>query len=234
MLNILEKNQDNLDRGLALLAPFYRVFANTLGNGRWFDTYIQNLSRRRRARHPAPGWAADGRSASCRSGFPQLIVVVDRWPRWWSARRVFVLLPAPTKTVTARFERRSASTPAPTSGCTASRSARSPRSSRTAAACWSRMKYDRKIKLPAYAADAKVVGRDHPAVAGVRPLRPAGTSPPATTGCAVLADRATIGQNQTASPVELDDIYAALNTLNVALGPEGRQLQLLRTARCRI
>ena len=23
--------------------PFYRVFANTLGNGPWFDTYIQNL-----------------------------------------------------------------------------------------------------------------------------------------------------------------------------------------------
>ena len=25
------------------MAPFYRVFANTLGNGPWFDTYIQNL-----------------------------------------------------------------------------------------------------------------------------------------------------------------------------------------------
>ena len=44
VLNILTKNLDNIDRGLALLAPFYRVFANTLGNGRWFDTYVQNLS----------------------------------------------------------------------------------------------------------------------------------------------------------------------------------------------
>ena len=26
-----------------LMAPFYRVFANTLGNGPWFDTYIQNM-----------------------------------------------------------------------------------------------------------------------------------------------------------------------------------------------
>jgi hypothetical protein len=26
-----------------LLAPFVRDFANTLGNGRWFDTYLQNL-----------------------------------------------------------------------------------------------------------------------------------------------------------------------------------------------
>lgn len=44
VLDILEKNLDNIDRGLALLGPFYRVFANTLSNGRWFDTYIQNLS----------------------------------------------------------------------------------------------------------------------------------------------------------------------------------------------
>ncbi len=25
------------------MAPFYRVFANTLGTGPWFDTFIQNL-----------------------------------------------------------------------------------------------------------------------------------------------------------------------------------------------
>ena len=40
---MLQRNQDNLDRSLTLLAPFYRVFANTLGNGRWFDTYICGL-----------------------------------------------------------------------------------------------------------------------------------------------------------------------------------------------
>ena len=40
---MLNKNQDNLDNSLRLMAPFYRVFANTLGNGPWFDTYIQNL-----------------------------------------------------------------------------------------------------------------------------------------------------------------------------------------------
>jgi phospholipid/cholesterol/gamma-HCH transport system substrate-binding protein len=40
---VLQRNQDNLNKGLALTAPFYRVFANTLGNGRWFDTYICGL-----------------------------------------------------------------------------------------------------------------------------------------------------------------------------------------------
>lgn len=43
VLNVLNKNQDNLDEGIRLLAPFYRVFANTLGTGPWFDTYIQNM-----------------------------------------------------------------------------------------------------------------------------------------------------------------------------------------------
>ncbi len=44
VLTLLQNNQDSLDRGLALLGPFYRVFNNTIGNGRWFDNYICNVS----------------------------------------------------------------------------------------------------------------------------------------------------------------------------------------------
>ena len=43
VVDVLNKNQQNLDNSLRLMAPFYRVFANTLGTGPWFDTYIQNL-----------------------------------------------------------------------------------------------------------------------------------------------------------------------------------------------
>lgn len=43
VLAVLTKNEDNLDESLRLMAPFYRVFASTLGNGPWFDTYIQNM-----------------------------------------------------------------------------------------------------------------------------------------------------------------------------------------------
>jgi phospholipid/cholesterol/gamma-HCH transport system substrate-binding protein len=43
VLETLRANQDSLDRSIELLAPFVRVFANTTGNGRWFDTYVQNL-----------------------------------------------------------------------------------------------------------------------------------------------------------------------------------------------
>jgi phospholipid/cholesterol/gamma-HCH transport system substrate-binding protein len=40
---VLNKNEDNIDNSIRLMAPFYRVFANTLGTGPWFDTYIMNL-----------------------------------------------------------------------------------------------------------------------------------------------------------------------------------------------
>jgi len=53
VVGILNKNEENLDNSLRLMAPFYRVFTNTLGNGPWFDTYIQNLP-------PAPDLANGG------------------------------------------------------------------------------------------------------------------------------------------------------------------------------
>jgi phospholipid/cholesterol/gamma-HCH transport system substrate-binding protein len=43
VLAVLVKDRDQLDRTLQLLAPFARDFTNTLANGRWFDTYVQNL-----------------------------------------------------------------------------------------------------------------------------------------------------------------------------------------------
>lgn len=43
VVKVLQANQGNLDRSISLLAPFVNVFANTLGNGRWFDTYVENL-----------------------------------------------------------------------------------------------------------------------------------------------------------------------------------------------
>ncbi len=43
VVNLLNDRQEQLDDSLRLMAPFYRVFANTLGTGPWFDTYVQNL-----------------------------------------------------------------------------------------------------------------------------------------------------------------------------------------------
>lgn len=43
VVDVLRKNQSNIDNALRLMAPFYRVFTNTLGTGPWFDTWISNL-----------------------------------------------------------------------------------------------------------------------------------------------------------------------------------------------
>ncbi|MBM9460944.1 MCE family protein [Nocardioides sp. zg-536] len=48
VLQVIKKNEDNVEESLRVMAPFYRVFASTLGNGPWFDTYIFNLP-------PVPG-----------------------------------------------------------------------------------------------------------------------------------------------------------------------------------
>mgnify|MGYP004140953385 CR=1 FL=1 len=41
--DILARNRDNLAQTVDNLAPFVRVFTNTLGNGRWFDSFVDNL-----------------------------------------------------------------------------------------------------------------------------------------------------------------------------------------------
>lgn len=43
VLDVFSKNEENLEKSLRLMAPFYRVFNNTLGNGPWWDTYVQNM-----------------------------------------------------------------------------------------------------------------------------------------------------------------------------------------------
>ncbi|WSS24289.1 MCE family protein [Streptomyces sp. NBC_01190] len=41
--DVLLANQSSLDRALALAGPYYRLVGNTLGNGRWFDSYLCQL-----------------------------------------------------------------------------------------------------------------------------------------------------------------------------------------------
>jgi phospholipid/cholesterol/gamma-HCH transport system substrate-binding protein len=44
VLAVLEKHEKDLGATIAAMGPFTRLFSNVLGNGRWFDTYIQNLT----------------------------------------------------------------------------------------------------------------------------------------------------------------------------------------------
>ncbi|MFE6224108.1 MULTISPECIES: MCE family protein [unclassified Streptomyces] len=38
--DVLERNSGQLDKTLALVGPYYRLVGNTLGTGRWFDSYL--------------------------------------------------------------------------------------------------------------------------------------------------------------------------------------------------
>lgn len=44
VLAVLQKHEKDLSDTIAAMAPFTRLFANVLGNGRWFDTYIHNMT----------------------------------------------------------------------------------------------------------------------------------------------------------------------------------------------
>lgn len=44
VLDTLRKHETDLTKTIEAMGPFTRVFASALGNGRWFDTYIQNLT----------------------------------------------------------------------------------------------------------------------------------------------------------------------------------------------
>ena len=44
VLAVLTSHEQDLDKIIAEMAPFTRVYANTLGTGRWFDTFVANLT----------------------------------------------------------------------------------------------------------------------------------------------------------------------------------------------
>lgn len=75
------------------------------------------------------------------------------------------------------------------------------------------MSYDADVKIPA---DAKAV-IIAPSIVGDRYIQ----LTPVYTGGSVMADGTTLDADQTAVPLELDQIYTSLDDLTVALGPTG-------------
>ncbi|UQX88017.1 MCE family protein [Jatrophihabitans telluris] len=135
---------------------------------------------------------------------------------------IFVLLPSPTKTVTARFERAVGLYTGSDVRLHGVKIGTITAVKPDGDGVLVTMRYDRSVRLPAYAADAKVVRAAiiPPSLVSDRYVQVADYAS-CQGRCTVLGNGASIAQNQTASPVELDDIYSALNKLNVALGPQG-------------
>jgi len=65
---LLRRNQANLDASIKRFAPFVRVFANNLGNGRWFDTVVHNLGPA--VESAKPGCYGDGRQVQLEPNCP--------------------------------------------------------------------------------------------------------------------------------------------------------------------
>jgi phospholipid/cholesterol/gamma-HCH transport system substrate-binding protein len=43
VVGVLQRNRSNLEATITSLAPFVNAFANVVGNGRWFDSYVDGL-----------------------------------------------------------------------------------------------------------------------------------------------------------------------------------------------
>ena len=76
------------------------------------------------------------------------------------------------------------------------------------------LEYDSKYKVPSNAVVVVVAN----SLVSDRYLQLSWPTPKSKT---LIADGATIPKDRTSGPAELDDIYAALNQLSVALGPKG-------------
>lgn len=68
--DLLHKNQDNLDASIARFAPFVRLFSNNLGNGRWFDTIVQNLDGGLGPSPLVPGCFGNGQQTATQPNCP--------------------------------------------------------------------------------------------------------------------------------------------------------------------
>jgi phospholipid/cholesterol/gamma-HCH transport system substrate-binding protein len=55
VITVLQKDSAQLYRTVQVLGPFVRVFTNTLGNGHWFDTYIDTTGLSPGLRFPTSG-----------------------------------------------------------------------------------------------------------------------------------------------------------------------------------
>lgn len=75
------------------------------------------------------------------------------------------------------------------------------------------MSYDPEVQVPADATAVIIA----PSIVGDRYIQ----LTPAYSGGEVIGEGEIIGVDRTATPLELDDIYASLDDLNVALGPNG-------------
>jgi virulence factor Mce-like protein len=215
--DILSRNRAALAQTVNNLAPFVRVFANTLGNGRWFDSFVENLlpqswaacSAAAPPRHRCP-WAARGQlmSGSLQRGVAVAATVILLAALGWT-----ILRPAGQYRVTAWFGQ--------TVGLYPGSDVRVlgiPIGTITDV-----VPQGDRVRVDMLVDDAY----DIPAAANAIVLAPSLVSDryvqfsPVYDGGTKMKDGDTVPLERTATPVELDQVYGALDDLSAALGPNG-------------
>ena len=189
------------------MAPFYRVFANTLGNGRWFDTYIAEPAARS-GPDERGGWLMKmlGKDQPAHRGR-------RRGRRWWLAWSS-CSGPARTPSAVDRALPRAPSSLYEGSdvrilGVAVGEVVKvTPTGTRSG----STLHYDASTR------SRPTPRRGDLAVHRERPVRAAH---PGLRRWRRLPDGAELALERTATPLELDEIFGSLNDLNIALGPEG-------------
>ena len=217
--DILSRNRAALGQTINNLAPFVRVFTNTLGNGRWFDSFVDNLLPAVVGGVLCGGAAADAAARGLHggqlmSGSLQRGVAVAATAR--PAGGAGLDDPAPGRPVPGDGLVHPDRRPLPRlrrPRSSASPSAASPTSSPRATGSASTMLIDDDYDIPADA-DAVVLA---PSLVSDRYVQ----FSPVYDGGAKMKDGATVPLERTATPVELDQVYGALDDLSAALGPNG-------------
>ena len=201
------------------LAPFVRVFTNTLGNGRWFDSFVNDLLPTVLGSAVCTGVGTTPLPVSC-SGEHRMSGSLQRGVAFAAAIVLLaalgwtILKPAGQYRVTAYFTGTVGPLPGLRRPDPRHRRRRDHRHHRRSATrCASRWSIDDEYDIPADAAAVVLA----PSLVSDRYVQFA----PVYDGGPTMEDGAEVPLDRTGTPVELDQVYGALDDLSEALGPTG-------------
>ena len=222
VIDTLNANEASIYRTLQLAGPFVRVFSNTIGNGKWFDTYVDEPRALRRAGAAAPEPARRHRRHH-RTPRRQVMQSISKYFKPIAAAVAALLVivavvtvitsGSPHKSLTAHFSRATGlykGSSVRVLGVIVGKVTSIKPEGKTVAV---KMSYDAKRRIPANAS-AFIIP---PSLVSDRYVQLG----PVYRGGPVMTNNAVIPVARTQAPVELSTLLQSIDDLSVALGPNG-------------